>query len=95
MENPYQDPKYQPRGNPGNNNVLFHTVTGVRIHSGYVFTVKTDNKDQQPLPSMELLELRWHLSRIACMQGRGKDEDSEYESDSDSVSVRSGSRSPY
>lgn len=42
---------------------------------------------------MELLELRWHLSRIACMYDKGEDEDSDYDSDGGSVSVRSGSRS--
>lgn len=82
MENPYQDPKYRPRETPGGNNVIFHTETGAKISSGYVFTVKTDNKEKQPLPSMGLLELRWHLSRIAHMQGRAEDEDegsSDYE----------------
>jgi hypothetical protein len=73
MENPYQDPKYRPRETPGGNNVVFHMETGVRISSGYVFTVKTDNKDERPLPSMELLELRWHLSRIAHMQGAAEE----------------------
>ncbi|KAJ5197254.1 hypothetical protein N7449_007733 [Penicillium cf. viridicatum] len=92
-ENPYQDPKYRPRESPGRNNVVFHTKTGVRISSGYVFTVKTDNKRERPLPSMELLGIRWHLSRIARMQGKAEDEDSDYESDGGSVSVRSGSRS--
>ncbi|OQE21588.1 hypothetical protein PENFLA_c014G01500 [Penicillium flavigenum] len=92
-ENPYQDPKYRPRETPGRNNVIFNTETGARISSGYVFTVKTDNKDERPLPSMELLELRWHLSRIAHMQGAAEDEDSDYESDNGSVSVRLGSRS--
>ncbi|OQD69791.1 hypothetical protein PENPOL_c002G00700 [Penicillium polonicum] len=92
-ENPYQDPKYRPRETPGGNNVVFHTETGARISSGYVFTVKTDNKRERPLPSMELLEIRWHLSRIACMQGNAEDEDNDYESDGGSVSVRSGSRS--
>ncbi|KAJ5966898.1 hypothetical protein N7501_003146 [Penicillium viridicatum] len=93
-ENPYQDPKYRPRETPGGNNLVFHTETGARISSGYVFTVKTDNKRERPLPSMELLVIRWHLSRIACMQGKAEDEDSDYESDGGSVSVRSGSRSP-
>ncbi|KAI2707245.1 hypothetical protein CBS147332_6899 [Penicillium roqueforti] len=93
MENPYQDPKYRPHETPGNNNFIFHMETGVRIPSGYVFTVKTDNKYERPLPSMELLELRWHLSRIACMRGRDEDGDGAYESDG-GFSVRSGSRSP-
>ncbi|CAI7631516.1 unnamed protein product [Penicillium palitans] len=90
----FSDMDYRPDSNPGNNNVLFYTETGARIHSGYVFTVKTDNKEKRPLSSMELLELRWHLSRILHMRGGGEDEDSDYESDGGSVSVRSGSRSP-
>ncbi|KAJ5518075.1 hypothetical protein N7453_000497 [Penicillium expansum] len=87
MENPYQDPKYRPRESPGRNNIIFHTETVAIIPSGYVFMVKTDNKKERPLPSRELLELRWHLSRIACMQGRSEHEDGDYESDGDSVFV--------
>ncbi|KGO44522.1 hypothetical protein PEXP_020400 [Penicillium expansum] len=87
MENPYQDPKYRPRESPGRNNIIFHTETVAIIPSGYVFMVKTDNKKERSPPSMELLELRWHLSRIACMQGRSEHEDGDYESDGDSVFV--------
>jgi hypothetical protein len=39
------------------------------ISPGHLFTVRTIDKEKQPLPPMELLELRWHLSRIAAMQG--------------------------
>ncbi|KAF3019200.1 hypothetical protein E8E15_008186 [Penicillium rubens] len=65
------------------------------ISSGHIFTVRTNDKEKQPLPSMELLELRWHLSRIAAMQG-GADEDDDSGDDSDggSFSVPPGSRSP-
>lgn len=43
---------------------------------------------------MELLQLKWNLSRIAAMQGGGGDEDSYDDSDGDSISVRTGPRTP-
>ncbi|KAJ5385607.1 hypothetical protein N7517_003518 [Penicillium concentricum] len=63
------------------------------ISSGRVFTVRTNDKEKQPLPLMELLELRWHLSRIAAMQGADQDDDSGDDSDGGSFSVPTGSRS--
>lgn len=42
------------------------------LESGHIFTVRTDNPETHPLPSMELLQLRWDLSRIANMQGVGE-----------------------
>lgn len=96
-QNPYQDIiECRPLHGPGEHDKLFHVETEHRISSGYVFTVTTDNKELRPLPSFELLELRWHLSRIACMQGRGEEEeDDDFDSDFDSgaVSVLSGSQS--
>ena len=44
------------------------------LESGHIFTVRTDNPETHPLPSMELLQLRWDLSRIANMQGVGEEE---------------------
>ncbi|CAG8428281.1 unnamed protein product [Penicillium salamii] len=54
---------------------LFHTVDREVLRSGYMFTVKPTDPTELPLPSLELLQLRWHLSRIAAMQGRDEDED--------------------
>ncbi|GLI75849.1 hypothetical protein PoHVEF18_004115 [Penicillium ochrochloron] len=54
---------------------LFHRETGQEIPSGYIFTVTTSDPVARPLPSMELLELRWHLARIVATQGALKDED--------------------
>lgn len=86
-----------PCKSPGRFNYFFDMETLEVISLGHVFTVRTNDKEKQPLPSMELLELRWHLSRIAAMQG-GADEDDASGDDSDSdggsFSVPSGSRSP-
>ncbi|KAJ5113178.1 hypothetical protein N7456_001712 [Penicillium angulare] len=43
------------------------------IRSGHIFIVTTDDPVRKPLPSFELLELQWHLTRIAVMQGAGED----------------------
>ncbi|CAG8933973.1 unnamed protein product [Penicillium salamii] len=89
------DLKTPPSRTYGENNYLFHMETMELVTSGYVFTVKTDDKENRPLPSKELLELRWHLSRIAAMQeGAGEDDDSDDDSEGGSFSVPSGSRSP-
>ncbi|CAG8358651.1 unnamed protein product [Penicillium salamii] len=51
------------------------------IVSGNVFTLEMTDKKARPLPSFDLLELRWHLTRIAVMQGRSPDDDIGDESD--------------
>lgn len=48
---------------------LFHLETGQRIPSGHISTVTTSDPVARPLPSMELLELRWHLARVAPNRG--------------------------
>lgn len=80
LQNPFQDPQYRPVKTPGDNYQVFahDNETSALISSGHIFTVKTDNKDERPLPSFDLLELRWHLSRIAAFQGAGDNEDGDY-----------------
>ena len=39
---------------------------------------------------MRLLEIVWHVTRIAVMQGAGEEEDSGNDSDGDSIAVVSG-----
>jgi hypothetical protein len=58
---------------------------GVKIKSGDVFELKTDDVAQQPLPSFQLLELQWFLTRVVGMAGAAfpDDLDSEYDSDED------------
>ncbi|KAJ5219660.1 hypothetical protein N7468_008864 [Penicillium chermesinum] len=75
---------------------LFHQGSGKIIPSGYIFKITTPDPVAKPLPSMALLELKWHLSRIVAMQGAAEEEDSDLDDDHDSVKVpsRSRSRSP-
>ncbi|KAJ5628859.1 hypothetical protein N7490_011087 [Penicillium lividum] len=93
LENPYSANDL-PKWTPGNNNYVYDMGTQRVIPSGYIFTVKTDNPKERPLPSFALLQLQWNLHRIAAMQGAAEDEDSDLDSDGDSVAVPSGSRSP-
>jgi hypothetical protein len=53
------------------------------IKSGDIFELKTDDTAAKPLPSFQLLELQWFLTRIVGMAGAAcpEDPDSEYESD--------------
>lgn len=69
---PFRGPEYRPsegEQREDGSHVIIHAETGKKICSGHVFTVRTDDKEHRPLPSFELLELRWHLSRIAVMGG--------------------------
>jgi hypothetical protein len=47
---------------------LFHP-DGKKICSGEVFKFKTTDAKKLPLPSMELLEMQWHLQRLVAMSG--------------------------
>jgi hypothetical protein len=52
------------------------------IKSGDVFELKTDDTAAKPLPSFQLLELQWFLTRVVGMAGAAfpEDLDSEYDS---------------
>jgi HNH endonuclease len=52
-----------------NKTSIFRQDNGQRIKSGDYFTIKTDDPDQKPLPSFQLLELQWFLQRIQGMAG--------------------------
>jgi HNH endonuclease len=39
------------------------------IVSGEIFTFKTEDPEEQPLPSWELLDLQWKLQRVVAMSG--------------------------
>lgn len=57
---------------------------GKKIQSGDDFELQTDDPEQKPLPSFELLELQWFLHRIQGMAGAAEDEwPSSSDSDSD------------
>ncbi|KAJ5701224.1 hypothetical protein N7488_008772 [Penicillium malachiteum] len=68
---------------------LFNYKTDKRIVSGDVFTVITDDPQNRPLPSWDLLLLMWHLTRIAAMQGAGEDTDDDKPSSDDDVDQES------
>ncbi|CAG8176549.1 unnamed protein product [Penicillium salamii] len=61
------------------NNLYIHTShedgSMFMVTSGGFFALKTTDKEKYPLPLFELLESRWHLSRISVMQGSDEDED--------------------
>ncbi|CAG7976058.1 unnamed protein product [Penicillium olsonii] len=97
LQNPYQDIKYRPveiRADMMGPFILLEDGTLVRVSSGHILTVRTDDPDARPLPSFGLLELRWHLSRIVAFQGAGEDEESraldvcKYDPESDSDTDR-------
>ncbi|KAJ5352166.1 hypothetical protein N7452_001140 [Penicillium brevicompactum] len=85
-DNSFEGPEYQGEQHEGpeGDEAIFHAVTVKKICSGHIFTVKTDDIDHRPLPSFELLEMRWHLSRIAAMSGYEPPELQYYEESSDS-----------
>lgn len=43
---------------------LFNHRTGQYIKSGDTFTLRTDDPDRLPLPSVELLKMQWALTRV-------------------------------
>ncbi|OAT07771.1 hypothetical protein BDBG_03803 [Blastomyces gilchristii SLH14081] len=53
------------------------------IASGDVFSLTTDDPDKLPLPSWPLLEMQWHLQRIAGMSGAEASEDLDHNVDDD------------
>ncbi|KAJ5795204.1 hypothetical protein N7457_001803 [Penicillium paradoxum] len=84
-EHIFSDPYYKPQSGAGDNNQLYHNQTDRPITSGYVFKITTDDPKERPLPSIELLQLRWNLSRIAALPGASEDEDGYDGSDAGSM----------
>ncbi|CAG8929993.1 unnamed protein product [Penicillium salamii] len=54
---------------------IMHVCTECPIRSGEIIELTTDDPVQYPLPTMELLLMRWHMSRIVALQGAANDED--------------------
>ncbi|KAJ5719607.1 hypothetical protein N7493_007185 [Penicillium malachiteum] len=67
-----------PRETWRTNVAAFNVETRELISSGDIFTITTTDPVNLPLPSMELLEMLWHLKRIAAMRG---EDDAEGEED--------------
>lgn len=55
--------------NAGYTTVLCNIVTRSRISSGDIFTFKTDDPVGHPLPSMQLLNMQWILTRVLALSG--------------------------
>ena len=51
----------------GRNDTLAHRASGIPIQTGQVFVIRAE--DPRNLPSLDLLELQWHLVRLAAMSG--------------------------
>lgn len=74
------------RGLYGDREYSFSVATGTykdtgepeykAVVSGDVFTLTTDDPERLPLPSWPLLEMQWHLQRIAAMSGAAEARDS-------------------
>lgn len=56
------------------NLVIDELETIKMMKTGDRFIITTDDPKNLPLPSMELLELLWHLQRIASISAAGGDE---------------------
>jgi hypothetical protein len=65
------------------------------IESGYRFKMRTDNPDTHPLPSYDLLDIQWHLTRIVAMSSAAHfTEDDYYSEDSAQGDTRMAVASP-
>ncbi|KNG84143.1 hypothetical protein ANOM_008303 [Aspergillus nomiae NRRL 13137] len=62
---------------------LFNCESGKQIYSGDIITITTTDPDEYPLPSFELLEMQWLLTRALALSGTA-DFDPEDWDDSDS-----------
>lgn len=66
----------------GPKNFLLHDCqTGQQIVSGHPIVFETDDPDQHPLPSFELLNMQWMLQRILAMSGAGEANDEDLDPD--------------
>jgi hypothetical protein len=66
----------------GPKNFLLHDCqTGQQIVSGHPIVFETDDPDQRPLPSLELLNMQWMLQRVLAMSGAGEANDEDLDPD--------------
>ncbi|EPE04347.1 hypothetical protein F503_01351 [Ophiostoma piceae UAMH 11346] len=67
------------RDSRGCNGTLAHRESGILIETGQVFVIRAE--DPRDLPSLDLLELQWHLVRLAAISGAADvfDENGEYD----------------
>ena len=60
---------------------LDHRPSGVPLQTGHVFTIRAAKAED--LPSLSLLEVQWHLMRLAAMCGAADVDDDDADDDSD------------
>ncbi|KAE8421407.1 hypothetical protein BDV36DRAFT_292333 [Aspergillus pseudocaelatus] len=70
-------------GHTGQRIRLFNCESEKPICSGDVITMKTSDPDEYPLPSFELLEMQWFLTRALGLSGAADVDPAEWDSDSD------------
>ena len=61
--------------------------TGERIYSGHKVTVTTDDPDERPLPSWELLDMQWVLQRLSAISGAAEPQDDWSDDDSSDIAA--------
>ncbi|KAJ5618452.1 hypothetical protein N7528_007095 [Penicillium herquei] len=66
---PHPDKRLGYDDGPGNGIHLYHAETNKMICSGHIFTIRTENPETHPLPSMELLDMQWMLKRSSRLRG--------------------------
>ncbi|PGH07766.1 hypothetical protein AJ79_06154 [Helicocarpus griseus UAMH5409] len=57
---------------------LLNSETGMMIRSGDKITLRTDDPDNKPLPSWDLLEMQWIIHRLIALSGEAEVEGPEY-----------------
>ncbi|OJJ42437.1 hypothetical protein ASPZODRAFT_170112 [Penicilliopsis zonata CBS 506.65] len=66
------------------NTVLMNSETMQIISSGDILEFKTDDPENHPLPSFDILELQWMLHRVTALSGAAEATDEDDSSDKDS-----------
>jgi hypothetical protein len=67
-----------------NNVKLFNHLTCQELCSGDIITLQTDDPENKPLPSKDLLEMQWLLHRATALSGGAEAIPTYYNSDNDS-----------
>jgi hypothetical protein len=72
-----------PKDSVGKNIKLFNCATEQKLCSGDLFYFETSDPEKLPLPSFALLQMQWHLQRIAALSGAAEVDDEIDPNDSD------------
>jgi hypothetical protein len=74
-------------GNLADGFSFLDACTGERIYSGHKVTVTTDDPDERPLPSWELLDMQWVLQRLLAISGAAEPQDDWSDDDSSDIAA--------